>query len=1159
MPPYSPLSNEAARQAPPSAPGSTAPAPTYSSLSNEPAQTSLFEAPSDLPASVGKFDFSWASDVFHHQDQRDKTEDIDFKWNVSQNSVTIPPVAAVAAAADQQAGAAAARQREEKSESIFHDDTFHLRTSAQEDARFAELKKNEEFQELLDQEFEKIKDRQAEIDAERSRIDEKIMSPPEPTPSVLVTGENARIAAEERIQEYLRRADREMREAMKLQAALKQQDIDAMEQESASAVEPESSGSPEPAIEAGYSPVPAPIPESAPAVEPESTGSPVSEPEVSGNFDPYESFGSNTFAAPGDSDQDTNVKAFGFKHKEGDVVWEREREDYDPEVSAIKEDKDAGQTASYLKGRPVDDVAETFVPDPVVAPEPVAAPEPTAAFEPVAKPEPTAAFEPVVAPEPTAAFQPVATPEPVAAPEPTATFEPVATPEPTAAFEPVAAPAPASAPEPAAAPANADGRDASPSIFITDFVNPFAADAVSAAPVSEPAPVPVSELVPEIVTGPISEPVVEPVAEPSAEPTAEPVTEPVAKAETVRSEESEGGIFDTGFANPFAFDAPLQQDTTPPTPAPEIAPDTVSPYKPSASFTFVPAVAPESDLAAVPESTSTATPESGLAAMPESEPATASDFVSTATPLYEPAATTESAQPIALEPIAVSEPTIAPGPSAAQEQPPTPIFAAPEPTIAAGPTAAPETATTPEPIATPEPTAAPGQPTTTESTISPAPATAPEQSGIFAYEPIPGQSVPQSEPQTGPEQGAAQSAGSQAGTGQGTAQIAEPPIKPAPVTGAAPTSVSGRRHAPDIINKPVVFPFDEAPEKAASGKIEPAKPVADVFTVPEHKTPEAHKPVAEVPETPAPAPVGSSSATPAAAAAGTPAATETAASAGLPSATPAAAGTAESATKKKGAAFKSGAANRSRPNKGIVVLVDALIVIVVILAACLAIKILAPGTGAAELINKGASRFMEITGIAGGESNAAETDADVSSSLDEGYVMPISDGDTLVGSQLYNNYNINEVRYDPGASWEEGVQYSIEGATAAKPIADDHWTDGPQGPLLYDESAVAAIIRFDSGLVDYINQGNTEFLNTVVVGSSAEKKLAGYVASVSQLSFDSLGIGNIRKNGDDLYVWTNETVTETTGGAPVQRTAKRLYMLAPDVDTYKVSDYEDIG
>jgi hypothetical protein len=79
------------------------------------------------------------------------------------------------------------------------------------------------------------------------------------------------------------------------------------------------------------------------------------------------------------------------------------------------------------------------------------------------------------------------------------------------------------------------------------------------------------------------------------------------------------------------------------------------------------------------------------------------------------------------------------------------------------------------------------------------------------------------------------------------------------------------------------------------------------------------------------------------------------------------------------------------------------------------------------------------------------------------------------------------------------------------------------------------------------------------VGSSAERKIAEYVASVSQISVDTLGVGNIRKNGGDLYVWTNETVTETRDGAPVQRAFKRLYLLTPDVDTYKVSDYEDVG
>jgi hypothetical protein len=364
----------------------------------------------------------------------------------------------------------------------------------------------------------------------------------------------------------------------------------------------------------------------------------------------------------------------------------------------------------------------------------------------------------------------------------------------------------------------------------------------------------------------------------------------------------------------------------------------------------------------------------------------------------------------------------------------------------------------------------------------------------------------------------------------------EPPIKPAPVTGAAQTTVSTRRQAPDIVNKPVIFPFDETPDTGApDAKTHGVKADApvDVFTVPESKTPEAHKPIIDEPEQP---PLGDSA---------QPAAAQGSAPATAPNAPP------------KSGQVRPGPGKKTR--KGLIVVVDILIVIAVILIFCVAIVQFAPGSGASELILKAAHRIQQITGFADEGSSAAEGgDAEVAAT-DDGFIMPISDGDALVSSQLYNNYNIHEVKYDPSAAWQEGAAYTIEGAAAAKPIEDDHWMDGAKGPVLYDESAVAAVIKFDSGLVEYINQGTSSFLDTMVVGSPAEKKLAGYVASVSNISVDALGIGNIRKNGDDLYVWSRETVTETMGGAPVQRTFFRLYLLTPDVDTYKVSDYEDIG
>jgi hypothetical protein len=855
---------------------------SYSPLSNEPQQTSLFETPPSR-----KFDFSWESEAFRHQDQKREAESIDFKWNVGAGHPS--PAAAITAAADEQANAAAARRREEESGSIFHDDTFHLRTNENENAEFVAAKKNEEFQELLDEEFEKIKERQAEIDEERNHINEKLMSPPEPTPRVLVTSENAKSAADERIQAYLRKADMEMQNTLKERAV----------------------APPAPAPEPAYTP--SPDPSAAPAPGPK-------EPQ---SFDPYEPFGGSPFSVA--DEQDTNRRAFGFRHGEGDIAWEREHTDYDPSVSAISTDDDTEQTPSYLDGRPGG----------IVGGEAVSAPQDV----------PVSPDIPAVQESPTAQ------------------------------------------------------KDLALSgLFVTDFASPFAAGEAFVDSVVSPS-VAGGETVPETPRQP----------------------EP-------RPEEPQSGIFDTSFANPFAdvVTAPTAPDSaTVPSPvAPATVPVSelkapVSPARPEA-FTFVPK--PARDV---------------------SEPAE----------VFPIQPTTQTAPPA--EPVAPPAEPVAPPPV----PPATPLF----------------------------PPAPPVPPET--------PATPPDQ---------PAPPVPPATP-------------------------AAPPLKPAPVTSATTVPVSGRGHAPDIINKPVVFPFDETPDESAK----------DVFIIPESKTPEAHKPAVDIPGATKP----TATAAPATAPKGPATARKEPDATTAPGTTPAA-----------GTAKTPAAAKRKKPNRAIVVIIDIMIIILVVIAVCFVIVKFAPSTGASELIMK----LMRTTGIVSGESSAADENGS-RSSADSGYLMPISDGDTLISSQLYNNYNIKEVKYDPSVSWEEGVQYAVEGAVGAKPLGDDHWKDGPQGPLLYDEQAVAAVIRFDSGLVEYINNGNTNFLSSIAVGSPAERKVAGYVASATQISVDVLGIGNIRKNGDDLYVWTNESVTETLGGVPVQRTFKRLYMLSPDVETYKVSDYDDIS
>jgi hypothetical protein len=1048
------LDNIGAGQAPVSTPAAGRPEvqpPSYASLSSEPAQTSLFEERQEAPASVGKFDFAWESDVFRNQERKARTEDVDFRWNVATGSADRPPAAVITAAADDRENVAVARKREEESEDIFHDDTFHLRTSEGEDAKFVESKKNEEFQELLDEEFERIKERQAEIDEEKNRINESILDPPEPTPTILVTGENARSAAEERIQNYLRKADMEMRKALEEQSAADAEEPGASEPDSIAANEP-AGGMPEeaPPVEpvaagpvvsepyaapaeeppsgfaaAGFMTAAPPVagePYTAPAGEPPVAPEPVQEyqpspaPEAREDFDSYKSYEDSFSTAP--DDHDINRMAFGFKHGEGDIAWEREHADYDPSVSAIKE------------GRALEDIIGEYHKDD-------AAPE---------NDEPAAEAGPGVA---GGIFM-------------------------TGFANPFAA---GSAPSESAAPQTEAGEDG---VFNTSFANPFAAPEAPVPPVVPEVPVPpvvpeapVPPAIPEVPVPPLSAPFVPETPEPLAVPEApEPLVVPEVPEPLVVPEMPE----------PLVVPEVPEPLVVPEVPEPLVVPETPEPL-----------VVPE-----VPE--------------PLVVPEVPEPLVVPETP--EPLVVPEAPEPLVSEPLpgTTFESDIPAPPLGGQplDVPPVPpIREEPDP-LADDPIFG--AALTPE---TPESSAGESLFSTPFGSETPAPASEPDAAFPPGADPAP--------PAFGQES----------------------PIRPAPVTAMTSAPISTRTQAPDIINKPVVFPFDEVPEKTED----------DIFKVPDGKTPEAYKPVVDIPGAGEAVSPGVATGP----AQGAPASAQQAGAAEMPSsAAPGA--VPETVPGQTGAVTTaaSSAASRKRPRKGVVVLVDILLVIAILLGICFALVKFAPDTGASELITKGYIKLTQIMGFGNEESNAAEND-DAVSSADSDYIMPISDGDTLISSQLYNNYNIAEVKYDPGASWEEGVQYTIEGAAAAKPIDDDHWTDGAQGPVLYDESAVAAVITFSSGLVDYINNGNTNFLNAIAVGSSAEKKVAGYATSVSNVSADMLGIGNIRKNGDDLYVWTNETVTETMGGVPVQRTFKRLYLLTPDVEIYKVSDYEDIG
>ena len=93
---------------------------------------------------------------------------------------------------------------------------FDLKMDKEEEATFVFNKKNEEFQELLDQEYEKLRKKQETLEDARSQVGDNLLTESEPAPEILVTsGVAAASYIEARIEEYLKNADYEMLQGIK--------------------------------------------------------------------------------------------------------------------------------------------------------------------------------------------------------------------------------------------------------------------------------------------------------------------------------------------------------------------------------------------------------------------------------------------------------------------------------------------------------------------------------------------------------------------------------------------------------------------------------------------------------------------------------------------------------------------------------------------------------------------------------------------------------------------------------------------------------------------------------------------------------------------------------------------------------------------------------
>jgi hypothetical protein len=234
-------------------------------------------------------------------------------------------------------------------------------------------------------------------------------------------------------------------------------------------------------------------------------------------------------------------------------------------------------------------------------------------------------------------------------------------------------------------------------------------------------------------------------------------------------------------------------------------------------------------------------------------------------------------------------------------------------------------------------------------------------------------------------------------------------------------------------------------------------------------------------------------------------------------------------------------------------LINVLVVVAVLLIAFFSVMKLAPDSGAGTFLNDIWNSVFNSDSV-DDDSDKTGDDALVPDVVDNN-VPPIADKEALVASQLYYNAGIMEIVYDPEAKREQGTTYELTGANSATEIINDFWQKGTIGPVLFDEEAVACVIRYNSDLIKSTKGTSADILNDIALGSPEEAKLPDYLTGIGVLTINRLGIGDILTDGVYYYVWTSVEGVETIGGKDKQFTQKEVYQLSLDANVMKVYDH----
>lgn len=142
------------------------------------------------------------------------------------------------------------------------------------------------------------------------------------------------------------------------------------------------------------------------------------------------------------------------------------------------------------------------------------------------------------------------------------------------------------------------------------------------------------------------------------------------------------------------------------------------------------------------------------------------------------------------------------------------------------------------------------------------------------------------------------------------------------------------------------------------------------------------------------------------------------------------------------------------------------------------------------------------------------------------------------------NKSLEKVAFNGDLKYSDSDKDAFENISKSKITSGLTWKDNDGESISYDKAVVGRIMEFESAKNAYIDgkKSNVSVLDMIEKDSDLYKEVEALKGGKEKTKVKKLEIGDIRKAGDDFFVWVNEINDNTS--------VKKIYKLSLKDDNF---------